>query len=212
MKKIRKKVSQCRKKLKGGPFRIFNIHCCKTSKNWRGPFGGKKFQKKSHNAEKKLKEGTLWDFSASILSQNIKNWEGDPLGKKLFQKKSHNAENNWKPLVSPGIVCYAEKRKNLFGSVRYAKWFNLGPWNFVELSRTVLVSSCGLKKKVTILKLQLIEMLKISISVRWSQKIHYFNWLSLSKRRLKMENFVLLGYTVHSVHIVWNNNRRYRVS
>ena len=32
------------------------------------------------------------------------------------------------PLVSPGIVCYAEKHlKNLFDSVRYAKCLNLAP-------------------------------------------------------------------------------------
>ena len=33
---------------------------------------------KSHNAEK-LKGGTLWDFSTSILSQNFKKMKGDPL-------------------------------------------------------------------------------------------------------------------------------------
>ena len=48
---------------------------------------------KSHNAEK-LKGGTLWGFSTSILSQNMKK-----LKKKiffLFGRKSHNAEKNWK--------------------------------------------------------------------------------------------------------------------
>ena len=40
--------------------------------NW-GPFNGKFFfGKKSQNAEKKLKGGTIWDFSKSILSKNIK--------------------------------------------------------------------------------------------------------------------------------------------
>ena len=34
------------------------------------------FEKKSHNAEK-LKGGTLWRFSTSILSQNIKKWKGE---------------------------------------------------------------------------------------------------------------------------------------
>ena len=46
------------------------------------------FGKKSHNAEKKLKGGTLWNFSTSILSQNIKKCRGDPLGKIFFRKKS----------------------------------------------------------------------------------------------------------------------------
>ena len=34
----------------------------------------------------------------------------------FFRKKSQNPENG-DPLVLPGIVCYAEKRKILFGSV-----------------------------------------------------------------------------------------------
>ena len=74
------------------------------------------FEKKSHNA-KKLKGGTLWCFSTSILSQNIKKifslW-----GKNFPEKKSRSAEKNWKakkvPLVSPGVVCYAEKQEKHF--------------------------------------------------------------------------------------------------
>ena len=43
--------------------------------------------------------------------------EGGPFGEHF--RKSHNAGKKLKgdPLVSPGIACYAEKRKNLFGSV-----------------------------------------------------------------------------------------------
>ena len=41
---------------------------------------------------KKLKGETLWDFSTSILSENIKKLKGDPSVKKT-QKKSHRAEN-----------------------------------------------------------------------------------------------------------------------
>ena len=72
---------------------------------------------KNLNAEKKLKGGTLWDFSTSILSQNIKKMQGDPLGKKFFRKKkSRSAEKNERgeSLVSPGMVCYAEKQEKLF--------------------------------------------------------------------------------------------------
>ena len=43
--------------------------------NW-GPFYIKKLKKKFHNAEKKPKGGTVWDFSASILSENIKKLKG----------------------------------------------------------------------------------------------------------------------------------------
>ena len=50
-----KKISQCRKKLKGGPFEIFqHPFCRKTAKKLKGDPLGKNFfpGKKSHNAEK----------------------------------------------------------------------------------------------------------------------------------------------------------------
>ena len=69
---FREKISQCRKKPKGGPFGIFNIHSvAKHQKNAGGPFGEIFFSKKS-------------------LAVPKKNERGDPL-------------------VSPGMVCYAEK-------------------------------------------------------------------------------------------------------
>ena len=49
----------------------------------RGPLARAPGALKSHNAEK-LKEGTLWGFSTSILSQNIKKSKG---GKFYFRKK-----------------------------------------------------------------------------------------------------------------------------
>ena len=49
--------------------------------------------------KKKLNGGTLWDFSTSILSQNIKKMQGDRLRKKNPEKKfrkkmSRSAEKN----------------------------------------------------------------------------------------------------------------------
>ena len=42
---------------------------------------------------KKLKGGTLWDFSTSILLQNSKKIEGGPFEEKKFlEKKSRSAE------------------------------------------------------------------------------------------------------------------------
>ena len=38
-------------------------------------------------SKKKLKGGTLWDFSTSILSQTPKKLKGDPLGKIFPEKK-----------------------------------------------------------------------------------------------------------------------------
>ena len=55
---------------------------------------------------KKLKGGTLWDFSTSILSQNSKKIEGELFGGKKLKKKSHNAEKTGRGTlqVSPGII------------------------------------------------------------------------------------------------------------
>ena len=58
-----------------------------------GPFYEKKIGKKSQNAETKT-ERDLWDFSTSILSENIKKLKGEPFGENFFfEKKSHRAEN-----------------------------------------------------------------------------------------------------------------------
>ena len=75
---------------------------------------------KNLTVPEKLKGGTLWDFPTSILSQNSKKIEGGTLwgkksGKSLAVPKKIGRGD---PLVSPGMVWYAGKRKNLFGSVR----------------------------------------------------------------------------------------------
>ena len=64
-------------------------------------------------------KGALSHFLTSIVAK-IKKLKGDPLVKFFFSKKTHNAEKSERgdPLVSPGMVCYAVKQKNLFGSVR----------------------------------------------------------------------------------------------
>ena len=75
------------------------------------------FGKKSHNAEKKLKGGTLWDFPTSILSQNIKKMQGGPLGEKFFSQKSLAVPKKMKG-SRPVWYVTRKNRKNLFGSVR----------------------------------------------------------------------------------------------
>ena len=70
---------------------------------------------------KKTERGTLWDFSTSILSQNIKKMQGGPpLGKFFSKKKSRSAEKNERGTLWSRPVWYVmrENRKNLFGSVR----------------------------------------------------------------------------------------------
>ena len=68
--------------------------------------------------------------------------QGDPLVKIFFRKKSRSAEKNEKgePLVSPGMVCYAEKQEKPF-------WFSsldqIVQFGAILFCRTFLVSSCG---------------------------------------------------------------------
>ena len=77
----------------------------------------------------KNERGTLWDFPTSILTQNSKKIEGGPFGKKIFPKKSLAVPKfeRGDPLVSPGMVCYAEKRKTFlvqFARPNDAIWCN----------------------------------------------------------------------------------------
>ena len=89
----RAKVSQCRKTERVDPsMRFFIIHSVakhekiEENKNFH-------FREKSHNAGKKLKGGTLWDFSISILSQNIKKMQGGPFEEKKFRRKKFRKKN-----------------------------------------------------------------------------------------------------------------------
>ena len=113
----RAKVSQCRKTEREDNLRFFNIHSVakhekiEENKNFH-------FREKISQCRKNLKGGTLWDFSTSILSQNIKKNAGGTLWGKFFfsKKKSRSAEKNERgeSLVSPGMVCYAEKQEKPF--------------------------------------------------------------------------------------------------
>ena len=110
------------KNWKGGPFEVFqHPFCRKTWKNWRKKFFY--FREKISQCRKKLKGGTLWDFPTSILSQNIKKMQGGPFAEKKFRKKIRKKclavpkkNERGDSLVSPGMICYAEKQVNSFWS------------------------------------------------------------------------------------------------
>ena len=92
--------------------------------------------------------GHFWGFLTSILLQNIKKLKGPFGGKKDFQKKSHNVKKIERGPFSLARYCLLRwKRNNFYISVLCAKWPNLKPKSFVKLCWTILVSSCGLKKK-----------------------------------------------------------------
>ena len=46
------------------------------------------FREKISQCREKLKGENLWDFSTSILTQNIKKMQGRPFGENFFSKKS----------------------------------------------------------------------------------------------------------------------------
>ena len=72
---------------------------------------------------KKTERRNPLGFPTSILSQNIKKMQGDPLWKKNFEKKSEKKclavpkkIERGDSLVSPGMICYAEKQVKPFWS------------------------------------------------------------------------------------------------
>ena len=72
---------------RGDNLRFF-IHSVAIKKNEGGALLVKKFfMKKSLTMPKKLKGGTLWDFSTSVLSENSKKIEGGTLWGIFFEKK-----------------------------------------------------------------------------------------------------------------------------
>ena len=98
--------------LKGDPFAFYNIHCCKTSKKWKGALRKKNFFEKSLTMpEKNWKRGPFGIFQHPFCRKRSKHWRGDPSEKFCFEKKSRNAKKTKRgdPIVYPGIVCYAEK-------------------------------------------------------------------------------------------------------
>ena len=101
-------------KLKGDPLRFFNIHSVAKDEKIEEKFF--LFSGKNLTMPKKLKGG-LWDFPTSILSQNIKKMQGGPSGENFFSGKKVSMPKKTErgdPLVSPGMVCYAEKQKKPF--------------------------------------------------------------------------------------------------
>ena len=64
---------------------------------------------------KKTERGALWDFSTSILSQNIKKMQGTRWGKISEKNVSQKIERG-DTLVMAGMVCYAEKQGKPFWS------------------------------------------------------------------------------------------------
>ena len=64
---------------------------------------------------KNIEEGPIEDINnfSKKVSQRQKKLKGGPFG--IFQRPfCRKISEKWDPLVSPGIVCYAEKKEKLF--------------------------------------------------------------------------------------------------
>ena len=106
------------KNWKRGPFEVFqHPFCRKTWKNRRKKFSFI-FGKKSHNAEKNWKGGPFGIFQHPFCRKTSKN-AGGPFGEKNFEKNVSQCRKKVErgdSLVSPGMVCYAEKQVKPFWS------------------------------------------------------------------------------------------------
>ena len=99
--------------------------------------------------------------------------------------------------VSSGIECYAEKGNNFYISVPCAKWSNLATYNFVKFCRTLLVSSCGLKKVTIIVSFFFMQRrLKIIAFSIYNEALKsLFVWKDASRwKRTDVEHFRTSGF------------------
>ena len=85
-----------------------------------GHFYGKKIEKKSHNAEKTEREDPFGFFNIHFVAKREKNERGTLWWKKSKSRTMPKKFERGNLLVSPGNVCYAEKKKNLFSLVPWA--------------------------------------------------------------------------------------------
>ena len=100
--------------LKGGHLR----NCQHVCRSWRGdPLEKKQIFEKHFTMPKNWKGGDFGFSNIHSDAKQQKSWKGDPLGKKFSEKKVSQC---WKkiergdPLVSPGMICYAEKQEKPF--------------------------------------------------------------------------------------------------
>ena len=113
----RAKVSQCRKTERGDPLRFFNIHSvAKHEKIEEKNF--LLFSGKNLTMPKKTERGDLLGFSNIHSVAKHQKMQGDPLGKnsKKSVSQCRKKVERGDSLVSPGMVCYAEKQVKPFWS------------------------------------------------------------------------------------------------
>ena len=112
----RAKVSQCRKTERGDPLRFFNIHSVAKHEKI-GENKNFHFREKISQCRKKQRGDPLGFFNIHSVAKHQKNAGGTLWGKFFFRKKvsqCRKKNERGEPLVSPGMVCYAEKQEKPF--------------------------------------------------------------------------------------------------
>ena len=112
-----------------------------------------------------MKGGPFGGFSTSILSQNSKKLKGGPFRGNFFRKKVSQCRKNERgdPLVSPGMVRYAEKQENpfwfsslgqivQFGAIIFCRTFKnyFGQFVWIEKKATMIVAFHFMKRRLKI--------------------------------------------------------------
>ena len=110
-----KKPHYAKKTEKGGPLGFFNIHSVAKHEK----IENKKiyFRAKISLCRKKLKGGPFGIFQHPFCCKTSEKMQGGPFGENFCFKKSlavPKKNERGDPLVSPGMVCYAEKQEKLF--------------------------------------------------------------------------------------------------
>ena len=143
------------KNWKGGPFEVFqHPFCRKTWKNWRKIFI---FGIKSHNAEKNWKEEPFGIFQHPFCRKTSKKMQGDPLRKKISKKNPKKISQCRKKiergdsLVSPGMICYAEKQVKPFWSSSLGQMVLFDTIIFCRTFKNYFGQFVWIEKKVTII-------------------------------------------------------------
>ena len=124
----------------------------------------------SHNAEK-LKGGPFGIFQHPFCRKTSKKCRGDPLRKKISKKKSEKKclavpkkIERGDSLVSPGMICYAEKQVKpfwssslgqmvLFDTIIFCRTFKnyFGQFVWIEKKVTIIVAFHFMKRRLKII-------------------------------------------------------------
>ena len=151
------------KNWKGDPLGFLNTQSVvKHQRNWRGTLWREKIRKKVSQCRKTERGDPLGFFNIHSVAKQQKNWRGT-LWEKKFRKKSLTVPKKigkGDPLVSLGMVCYAEKPLRFssldqivqFGAIIFCRTFKnyFGQFVWIEKKRkaTTIVAFHFMKRRL----------------------------------------------------------------